>query len=193
MSTTESKLFTYEAAFRDHLVDQLWNAGILAITERSVSRNAEHNSAMRTDILIGRYSQPGCEVTIECKTGTDSQSLCTGLGQALIYRRAFGADKAVVCFPRDVKVPSIFLEVCEEHGVMVASDETIVEIVDPDQSLRGSGSFEAVRAFIQDIRQRLRKERFDQWPEDALRSLLSALKPLVDIYDALPELPHQPR
>lgn len=184
MNATASKRFVFEANFRDHLVDRLWDAGIPAITERPLSKNGDQNSLLRTDILVGRYPQ-GSEVIIECKINTDSQSLCTALGQALIYQNAFDANKSVICFPQDVMIPELFLEVCEKHEVTVTTDEALLDAVDPRRTLRNSDCFGAMSAALQGFNQCLRSKRFDQWPEDSRRILKNELRWFADLYKRL--------
>jgi len=185
MKTTSTNRFRTEAAFRDHVVDVLWEEGIPTMTERFIPKDGERHPLMRTDILIGRYPQSGCEATIECKISADSQSLCTGLGQALIYRQTFDADRSVICFPQDVAIPHIFLEVCDELGVGIASERTIFDVVDPNRTLRDGDCFGPAISSLRDFKQRLGAERFEDWSEEALRTFQEKLQWFADTHRAI--------
>ena len=128
MNDIPTPVFQSESVFRDHLVMLLRDAGISAKCESSVFRNWDQPYLLRADIIIGE-DFIGCDAIIECKTACDAQSLSTAFGQAIIYRRAFAAKAAVLCFPSSVQLPGMFKEICITYNISIATELNLVAVV----------------------------------------------------------------
>lgn len=167
-----------EFIFRDRLLNALRDAGISARKEVSMHRNWDEPYLLRADIVVGERPTAGCEAVVECKMSSDSQSLSTALGQAIIYRRAFGASRAVICFPSSIRLPGLFVEVCAANEVLITSEEDIVDALD-------AGGRRRVKACAKEFSDWMKREPVRDWPVEQRAIWRERLQPVVDFYNEL--------
>lgn len=118
-----------EMEFRRSLLSGLRSAGIGARVEAGVRRDWDVPYLLRCDIAIPSPDAMSWGTIIECKVNADPQTLSLALGQAVLYRRAFLADSAIICFPEAVRLPGMFAETCAGCGILLANEGDLVAVV----------------------------------------------------------------
>ncbi len=84
-----------------------------------------NDSGRRTDFFVG--SLFGSYV-VEAKNINRTKDVDCAIGQAMVRGRALGAAP-IVAFPSDIEIDALALRSCKELGVLVATEETILDAI----------------------------------------------------------------
>ena len=167
-----------EEVFRERLIRALDAGGIRASRETAIRCEGSTPLLLRCDITVSPAGGVRNAAVIECKISADAQSLSTALGQALLYRRAFGADVAIICFPSQVQIPDIFLGVCRDNGILIATETVLTSILDPTGELKAKKTLRTLVAW-------LREQNPDEWSEKQREAWRSRLQPIEEFRQKL--------
>lgn len=124
-----SKKFSDERIFRAHVLQKLDGCGYRLLIERGLELSP--GLKLRWDVGL-QVREPGwncCDLIIEFKVKAGMASMQRALGQCILYHECRCAEVVILCLPSDLKVPSLFLRVCNRLEILTATENDILDQV----------------------------------------------------------------